>query len=1121
MKFSLLGSNTAGLKNKKDSLEAVIELLRKPSCITLQETKLPKKNVFKLNEYQVFQKNRNGSGGGLLTAVDPILNPMLISTENEEAEILTVQLTVNNQNIRIINGYGPQEDDKYQNKLNFWMGLDQEIVSAKSESCLIMIQMDANAKVGRKIISADPNNVTDGNGQQMLDLIDRHGLQLLNADQMCTGAITRCRVTTKNTEVAILDYVLVCQELYKYFEKMAIDEERNYTLTKFATTKGNKKKVLSDHNPMLVSFSIEYDKGKNQKVRREMFNLKNPECQSQFFEETNKGLKFQQCFKPNLSFEAKCNKFIKTLDDSLHKCFTKIRIKKGGGRKSDIQGLIVEKAKLSISLPSVGCVLGKQIVENEITKLEDEISEMSASKNAKIVKDFVKNLDTPSGNFSQLGMWKLKNLLCPNQTDPPMAKKDKHGTLLTAPNLVKKLYLETYKERLANRRMKTELDDLFCLKSELWNWRLDELEGRKTKMWTVEDLEKVLKGLKTNKTRDPHGLINEIFKPGVLGEDLKLGMLALFNTIKQEQKLPIFLQFANITTIFKKKGSPQDMNNDRGIFVVSVMRMILDSLIYVEKYPLVDSRMSNSNIGGRKNRNIRDHLFIVYGIINSVLNGNDAPVDIQIYDVEKCFDALWLEDCMMDIYETLPPEARDDKVSLIYKMNQDNYVAVNTAVGQTKRVNMKNIVMQGGKWGPLKCSNTMDKIGKKCVNRGEHLYTYKGMVKVMPLAMVDDLLAVAKCGKESTNVNTFINGEIEMKKLKFHVPDSEGKSKCNKIHIGKRKMGCQGLQVHGCPMKEVKNDAYLGDIISCDGKNTLNIESRVSKGLGIVSQIIDLLKCVSFGVHYFEIAATLREAMLVNGLLTNSEVWYGLSDSEVTKLEEVDRLFLRQIFQVASTCPIEALYLELGCVPLGLIIKSRRIKYLHHLVTRDESEMLNKFFQTQWKHPAVRNEWTEQVRLDLKEFGIKEDLEWIKSKSKLSFKLLMKKVTREVAKQTLERIKEKHSKMENLMYADLEMQSYLKDDNIRVDQARTIFRYRTRMARYWENFKGGRPPDPCPVCKEAQSVDSQAHSFHCEVTASNVSINGNFCNIFGVKVDEKTAKTVENIEKFRAQFMEK
>ena len=345
-----------------------------------------------------------------------------------------------------------------------------------------------------------------------------------------------------------------------------------------------------------------------------------------------------------------------------------------------------------------------------------------------------------------------------------------------------------------------------------------------------------------------------------------------------------------------------------------------------------------------------------------MLNGDDDPVDIQIYDVEKCFGALWLEDCMLDLYETLPPEARDDELSLLYKINQDNYVAVNTAVGQTERVNMKNIVMQGGKWGPLKCSNTMDKIGKKCVSKGNYLYTYKRRTKIMPLAMVDDLLAIAKCGKDSHDINIFINTEIEMKKLRFHIPDTNGKSKCNKIHIGKRQMDCQGLKVHGCPMTEVSSDTYLGDIISRDGKNTLNIDKRVGKGLGIVSQIMDILKNVSFGIHYFEIGATLRESMLVNGLLTNSEIWYGLSENEVKRLEEVDRLLLRQIFQVASTCPTEALYLELGCIPLGCIIKGRRIKYLHHLTTVDENEMLSKFFYTQWKYPGAKNEWTEQVK---------------------------------------------------------------------------------------------------------------------------------------------------------------
>ena len=63
--------------------------------------------------------------------------------------------------------------------------------------------------------------------------------------------------------------------------------------------------------------------------------------------------------------------------------------------------------------------------------------------------------------------------------------------------------------------------------------------------------------------------------------------------------------------------------------------MILDSLIYQEKYPLVDENMSDSNTGARKDKNIRNHLFIVYGVINSVLNGKEECMDIQIYDAEK------------------------------------------------------------------------------------------------------------------------------------------------------------------------------------------------------------------------------------------------------------------------------------------------------------------------------------------------------------------------------------------------------------------------------------------------------------------------------------------------------
>ena len=57
-----------------------------------------------------------------------------------------------------------------------------------------------------------------------------------------------------------------------------------------------------------------------------------------------------------------------------------------------------------------------------------------------------------------------------------------------------------------------------------------------------------------------------------------------------------------------------------------------------------------------------------------------------------------------------------------------------------------------------------------------------------------------------------------MKKLKFHVPDEQGKSKCHKIHVGGNTKFCPKLKVHGTEMESVDEDTYLGDIISGDGK---------------------------------------------------------------------------------------------------------------------------------------------------------------------------------------------------------------------------------------------------------------------------------------------------------------
>ena len=146
---------------------------------------------------------------------------------------------------------------------------------------------------------------------------------------------------------------------------------------------------------------------------------------------------------------------------------------------------------------------------------------------------------------------------------------------------------------------------------------------------------------------------------------------------------------------------------------------------------------------------------------------------------------------------------------------------------------------------------------------------------------------------------------------------------------------------------QVSEDTYLGDLVRADGRNSSNIRQRVSKGLGIISQIMRILETISFGKSYFQIAFTVREAKFINGILTNVEIWYGLSKAELEELEIVDRLQMPRIFSLPISTCIEALYLESGCLDISTIIKGRRAKYLHYLVNTDDENMLSKFFKTQ------------------------------------------------------------------------------------------------------------------------------------------------------------------------------
>ena len=373
-------------------------------------------------------------------------------------------------------------------------------------------------------------------------------------------------------------------------------------------------------------------------------------------------------------------------------------------------------------------------------------------------------------------------------------------------------------------------------------------------------------------------------------------------------------------------------------------------------------------------------------------------------------------------------------------------------------------------FGPLKCSVQMDKLAKECYRQGKSLYTYKNTVKIPVLGMVDDILAVSKCGPESIKANSTVNSFIESKQLKF------GENKCHKLHIGEELRKCPDLKVHNDEMKAVEKDKYLGDILTENGNQKENIENRRSKGFGIVAEILSILNEVPFGKFRIQAGLKLRNAMFLNGIPTNSEVWHGVQESDITKLEEVDEHLLRGILKAPSKTPIETLYLETGSKPIRFIIKSRRLGYLHHILTREKNELISRVFYAQ-KRKSIKGDWVKYIEEDFSHLDIKlSDSEIMKMKKK-KFKSYIKEKIEKVAYNYLNDLKEKHSKVKHIQYRKLEIQKYMHYSKFTLNDIKLLFKLRTRMTQVKRNFKSAYSSLTCNLCQKEE--EDQVHLLSC------------------------------------------
>ena len=146
------------------------------------------------------------------------------------------------------------------------------------------------------------------------------------------------------------------------------------------------------------------------------------------------------------------------------------------------------------------------------------------------------------------------------------------------------------------------------------------------------------------------------------------------------------------------------MNNRRGIFLTNIVSKVWERVIMNKIRKSVTLTVEQN--GAQKGRSTTDNLLTILAVVNERkrLKQNTCMCFADAY---KCFDKLWLKDCLVDLEAC---GVREKEISYIYELNRRSHVIVDTPAGETEQFTLGEIVKQGTVLGPYLCCASTQRV---------------------------------------------------------------------------------------------------------------------------------------------------------------------------------------------------------------------------------------------------------------------------------------------------------------------------------------------------------------------------------------------------------------------------
>ena len=620
---------------------------------------------------------------------------------------------------------------------------------------------------------------------------------------------------------------------------------------------------------------------------------------------------------------------------------------------------------------------------------------------------------------------------------------------------------------------------------------------------TRQEIAEILESKKNGKSTTD--MKNEMVKrPGEPMTKLIHGMIC---KIWEEEQIPDSWNKGNVTCIYKGKGDKEKLINQRGITTSSTYGSIMETLLDKRIERVVPYTQAQG--GGVRGTSTCDHLFLLKTIID-IANKDKRQLYLTFYDVSKAYDNVDNADMLSIMWE----KGLKGKVwRILMNLNSDLKASIKTKHGQTREILMEVGGRQGSCLTGRMFSKMMDILAEEMKDNNEG-FKLDDLLTIAVLLWVDDVVSCTEGKVNQTRMLNAINEFAQKHKLKW------GKHKCKVLKIGKHKKEINEWKIGDMVIDESPSYSYLGDEITCDGKNTKNLETRKNK---LQTSTININTIASNDILTKVETTTLlelHEKISIPSLTNNAESW-NLNISEAKEIEKIEVQALKSLFSLPLHTPTAAVIYSLGTLYTKIRIDQKQLIYVHKVLNRDPANWTKIALNLLQKRDMG---WFKNISDILHLYGLPTDLSTIKNIPTCIWKRQVKKAIEHMNSKRLkddcyktengtliEKTKTKHilNHISNPQYQRKPSPEILQ---LSKTETKSLIIARFKRLECGKNFKGSMSES----CTQCNTIDNEDHRLnHCikwrstnfydktdkvdfsQINSDNVSIIRNLLNKIG------------------------